>query len=63
MIKNQKIGKEKAILVGVYQATNPNDIFVDRNLDELELLAKTAGAKVVGRVTQKISKINSATYI
>ena len=63
MIKNQKISKEKAILVGVYQATNPNDIFVDRNLDELELLAKTAGAKVVGRVTQKISKINSATYI
>ena len=63
MIKNQQIGKEKAFLVGVYQSTNTNDIFVDRNLDELELLAKTAGAKVVGRVTQKISKINSATYI
>ena len=38
MIKNQNIGKEKAILVGVYQSTNTNDIFVDRNLDELELL-------------------------
>ena len=63
MIKNQKINKEKAILVGVYQLKNSNDTFVDRNLDELELLAKTAGAKVVGRVTQKISKINSATYI
>ena len=33
------------------------------HLDELQLLVKTAGAKVVGRITQKISRINPATLI
>ena len=63
MIKNDRIKREKAILVGVIQSINTHKVSINQNLDELELLASTAGAKVVGRVTQKISKINSATYI
>ena len=62
MINKDSIKKERALIVGVelFKSDNTN---INENLDELGLLAKTAGAKVVGRVTQKISKINSATYI
>jgi len=63
VIKNDRIKREKAILVGVIRSINTHKVSINQNLDELELLASTAGAKVVGRVTQKISKINSATYI
>lgn len=55
--KEDKI--EKAILVcvdfGIYDP--------DSSLDELEELAKTAGAQVVARVTQKREKPDTATYI
>ena len=51
--------KEKAVLVcvdmGLYDA--------ESSLDELEELAKTAGAEVVARVTQKRDKPDSAYYI
>jgi GTP-binding protein HflX len=36
---------------------------IKEHLDELELLAQTAGAEVVGRITQRVSKINPATFI
>ncbi len=36
---------------------------VDDSLEELALLADTAGIKVVGRTTQKLNRINSATFV
>ena len=62
MLENKSIYNEEAILVGVIHNQMKEDL-IEEHLDELELLAKTAGAKVIGRITQKISKINPATYI
>ncbi len=62
MIDNEIISDEKALIIGVIQP-GVNDRIISEQLDELELLAKTAGAKVLGRITQKISKINPATFI
>ncbi len=49
--------QEKALMVGVihgevYEAT------VYEHLEELELLAVTAGAEVVGQITQRLNKLN-----
>lgn len=50
---------EKAVLVCVdFDQYDP-----DSSLDELEELAKTAGAEVVARMTQKRDKPDNATYI
>ena len=54
--------KENALLIGIINR------FIDErqikdHLDELELLARTAGANVVGRVIQKLTKMNPATLI
>ena len=54
--------QENVLLVGVISQANSENI-VEEHLDELSLLVKTAGAEVVGRITQKISKINPATLI
>jgi GTP-binding protein HflX len=54
--------KEKALLVGVIYK-KLNQLKVEEHLRELELLAKTAGAKVVGKVTQKLSRINPSYFI
>ena len=62
MIENKEISNEKALLVGVI-IPGTTDTIIHEHLDELELLAETAGAEVVGRVTQKVSKINPATFI
>ena len=62
MIDNKIIQQEKVLLVGVIHRLSSENI-VREHLDELQLLVKTAGAKVVGRVTQKISRINPATLI
>jgi len=53
---------ERAILVGVIQGKLDEHI-IDEHLDEMELLADTAGAKVVGRVTQKLNTINPAYFV
>lgn len=53
---------EKAILVGVITAVL-NESIMQEHLDELTLLADTAGAHVVGRVTQRLSRINPAFYV
>ncbi len=55
-------GPERAIIVGVITPdTNAQD--VDDALNELELLADTAGAVVTDRVTQSLRQINAATYV
>ncbi|MBQ4463065.1 MAG: GTPase HflX, partial [Eubacterium sp.] len=55
-----KTETEKAVLVAVDIG---GDIDVDKSLDELEELAKTAGAEVVGRVRQARDGFHPGTYI
>ena len=64
MIEKEKIilKKEKVIIVGTIQS-KLNNIQVNEHLKELELLVNTAGGIVAGKVIQRISKINSATFI
>ena len=54
MNKNWSEGIEKALTVGVI-LPGVSDSDVNNHLDELDLLADTAGAEVVGRVTQRLS--------
>ena len=54
--------QENVLLVGVITQTNSESI-VEEHLKELCLLVETAGAEVVGMITQKVSKINPATLI
>ena len=53
---------EKAVLVGVSLKKDPEDK-VDEYLDELEFLAYTAGARVVGRFKQRMERPNPSTYV
>ncbi len=53
---------ESAILVGVVLAGSTREQ-VDDSLNELELLADTAGAKVTDRLVQSLSHLSAATYI
>ena len=63
MIDRQGSNKvERAILVGVIHG-KLDELIVDEHLDEMELLADTAGADVVGRVTQRLNKINPAYFV
>ena len=54
--------REVAILVGVHTTSSPEDDFREA-LDELALLADTAGADVAARVTQNLPRIQSSTYV
>ena len=54
--------KEKAILVGVRWGNTPSHL-VDEHLDELGLLAETAGAEVIGRVVQARERPDAATFV
>ena len=54
--------KEKALLIGVIHGKLDNNK-VDEHLNELELLTLTAGAQVVGKITQKLSRINPSFFI
>jgi len=56
------VKNEKALLIGVIRPNLEKDVIVD-HLNELELLAKTAGASVVAKITQKVAKINPSTFI
>lgn len=63
MIDRQESNKvERAILVGVIHG-KLDELIIDEHLDEMELLADTAGADVVGRVTQRLNKINPAYFV
>jgi len=54
--------KERALLVGVIYRDNTKDV-VFEHLEELSLLADTAGAETIETITQKIQRINPAFYI
>lgn len=58
MIENKKT-PEKIILVGV--SRDGSDI--EKSLDELAELVKTAGGEAVGRITQNLDNFNNKTYI
>jgi GTP-binding protein HflX len=55
--------KERALLVGAEVYANRDAWHVDDSLDELALLADTAGLEVVGTISQKLDHPNPKTYI
>jgi GTP-binding protein HflX len=54
---------DRAILVGVDRGDRSRDWDVDDSLAELERLADTAGAVIVGTVTQKLDRPHPRTFI
>lgn len=58
--RTESVLSESAILVGVFLSDYPGDDVV---LQELAGLAETAGAEVVGRLTQRRSTPDVATYL
>ena len=54
---------ERAILVGSPRKGSADVANLDEHLDELARLVDTAGAQVVGRITQQLATRNSATLI
>jgi len=62
-LKNNNIlNREKALLIGVL-INEQNSEILNEHLDELKLLAETAGAIVVGEIYQSIKKINSQFFV
>lgn len=56
--------QERAVLVGLVDTTKPvleNE--VEKSIEELALLAKTAGAEVVGSAIQRKKGIDNATFV
>lgn len=62
MYETQQPERESAILVGVIRPGHTKWDVTD-SLDELELLADTAGADVTDRIVQQVSRISAAWYI
>jgi GTP-binding protein HflX len=54
---------ERAFLVAVEPRGRRDGLDADASLEELALLANTAGAEVVGRAVQRLEAPNPATYI
>ncbi len=61
-MNQEKHLQERALLVGAVHSGMMKET-VEEHLDELALLAETAGAEVVGRVTQKRERIDSRYFI
>jgi GTP-binding protein HflX len=62
MIELAQFGKERCIIIGVStRAVGRSE--TEEYLDELALLADTAGAEVVARLTQDRDRIDAATFI
>lgn len=55
--------EERAILVGVELQNQPSLLALEDSLDELALLAKTAGVHAIARITQRLESPNPATLI
>jgi GTP-binding protein HflX len=55
--------QERAILVGAPLKRGTGKLLVQEHLEELGRLADTAGAVVVGELTQQLDRPDSATYI
>ena len=55
--------RERALLIGVQVKRARPLLSIEESLDELALLADTAGAQVVGRLIQRLDRIAPSTYI
>jgi GTP-binding protein HflX len=55
--------RERVLLVGAVLPSHNSASPLDDNLDELEKLAESAGAEVVGRFTQQLKRVSPATLI
>jgi GTPase len=55
--------RERAFLVGVELRSDPSLLSLDASLEELALLADTAGLEVVGEATQKLDTPNPETFV
>ena len=62
-ILNTEAPQEKALLVGVNLSNHEDLLSIEDSLEELTLLADTAGVEVVGEVTQNLNRPNSKTFI
>ena len=62
MFDIENVGKEKAILVGL-RTPDLSKEKLEEHLDELEMLAETAGAEAVFKVTQDRGKRDPAYFI
>jgi GTP-binding protein HflX len=62
MIELDPSGRERCVIVGVSTRTSGREE-TEEYMNELALLADTAGADVVSRVTQDRDRIDSATFI
>lgn len=60
---NTEAPKEKALLVGVNLSNKDELLSLADSLEELTLLADTAGVEVVGEVTQNLNRQHSKTFI
>src|SRR5258705_7089579 len=54
---------ERAFLVGAPRKGSDDAVHVDEHLEELERLADTAGAQVIGRAIQRIEAPTSNFYL
>jgi GTPase len=55
--------EEKALLIGVELPSNHRKVPLEYNLEELERLAETAGAKVLRKISQQVRSVTPATLI
>ncbi len=62
MLENQKINLERAIIIGL-DYSNQSEYQTQEYLDELEFLAKTAGANTLKRFTQKLDQPNAKSFL
>ncbi len=58
-----RLPRERAFLVGVDLRSEPSLLSLEDSLQELALLADTAGLEVVGEITQKLDRPSPDTYI
>jgi GTP-binding protein HflX len=55
--------KENAFLVGIDSKASADNWSIESSLEELSYLARTAGAKVVGRLAQKLGRPSPTYYL
>ena len=59
---NNNINREKAFLIGVVSNEQDSET-LNEHLEELKLLAETAGAIVVGKIHQSINRVHSQYFV
>ena len=62
-LHSAKVSSDRTLLVGLKIAGDHSLLAMEDSLDELTLLARTAGLSVVGQVSQQINAINPKTLI